>query len=106
MPLATSVHELLPELVAIPAGPFVMGSSDGADDERPPHEVDLDEYLIATKPVSHRDYMRFVEETGYRVPAVHDVPLVATAAGSEGIHSFRGMCEAYAWRDGRPGERR
>lgn len=104
MPLATSAQELLPELVEIPAGPFLMGSIDGADDERPPHEVHLDEYLIATRPVSHRDYVRFVEETGYRIPAVYDLPLVATAAGSEGIRSFRAMCEAYAWHDGGPPE--
>jgi len=30
-----------PEMVVIPAGSFTMGSSDGADDEKPPHKVTI-----------------------------------------------------------------
>ena len=104
MPLANTAHELLPDLVEIPSGPFLMGSSDGGDDERPVHEVYLDEYQIAAKPVSHDEYARFIDDTGYRAPGVEDLPLVATAAGSEGIRAFLQMCEGYAWHDGRPPE--
>ena len=45
--------DLLPELVLIPSGEFLMGSDDGADDERPAHRVHLDGFNIAVQPVTH-----------------------------------------------------
>lgn len=54
--------------VRVPAGAFVMGSSDDPwayDNEQPGHVVDLPAYFIDTVPVSNRAYRRFVEEGGY-----------------------------------------
>ena len=41
----TLSQETVPEMVAIPAGEFIMGSDDGDEDERPAHPVHLDELL-------------------------------------------------------------
>ena len=46
--------DLLPELALIPAGDFLMGSDDAEDDERPPHRVHVDEFLIGVHPVTQR----------------------------------------------------
>jgi formylglycine-generating enzyme required for sulfatase activity len=56
------------ELVTIPAGPFLMGSSDADemafDDEKPQHELTLPAFKIAKYPVTNAQYLRFVEATG------------------------------------------
>ncbi|MGZ4473746.1 MAG: ergothioneine biosynthesis protein EgtB [Nocardioidaceae bacterium] len=54
--------------VRVPAGRFVMGTSEDPwayDNERPAHEVDLPAYFIDTTPVSNRAYRGFVEDGGY-----------------------------------------
>jgi iron(II)-dependent oxidoreductase len=54
--------------VLVPAGPFVMGSSDDPwayDNERPGHVVDVPSYYIDTEPVSNAAYQRFIEDGGY-----------------------------------------
>jgi hypothetical protein len=58
------------ELVTIPAGPFLMGSS-GADEqardkEKPQHELILPDYQIGKYPVTNAEYARFVEAGGYK----------------------------------------
>ncbi len=55
-----------PELVAIPAGSFTMGSQRGYGDESPPHTVELDSYAIGVTPVTVGQYRVFVEAGGYR----------------------------------------
>jgi formylglycine-generating enzyme required for sulfatase activity len=56
-------------LVRVPAGAFLMGSQDGDadadDDEKPAHEVYLDEYWIGKCEVTNEQFARFVAETGY-----------------------------------------
>jgi len=58
----------LDELVSVPAGPFLMGSSsaDGmaSDDEKPQHRVTLRGFKIGKYPVTNAQYLRFVEATG------------------------------------------
>ena len=67
-----------PQMISIPAGTFLMGSSpeqaeqaikDGADkkwveNEKPQHEVDLSEYSIAKYLLTNREYQFFVKEGG------------------------------------------
>lgn len=43
-------------MVTVPAGPFMMGSDDGFDDEEPIHEVELDEYQIDLYEVTNYQY--------------------------------------------------
>ncbi|RME76256.1 MAG: formylglycine-generating enzyme family protein [Chloroflexi bacterium] len=53
-----------PDMVMIPAGTFLMGSSTGAPDEQPEHEVTLDAFLLDRFEVSNADYRRCVAEGG------------------------------------------
>ncbi|MCP4425439.1 MAG: SUMF1/EgtB/PvdO family nonheme iron enzyme, partial [Chloroflexi bacterium] len=57
-----------PDWVDVPAGEFVMGSSDGREDEKPQHTLYLDNYQIARVPVTNAQYRLFVEA------AKHDPP--------------------------------
>jgi formylglycine-generating enzyme len=91
--------DLLPELVLIPSGEFLMGSDDGAADERPAHRVHLDAFNIAVQPVTHAEYSRFVRETAHRSPAIYELPLVVTAGGPEREQAFRAAGQPYVWID-------
>jgi formylglycine-generating enzyme required for sulfatase activity len=57
------------EFVAVPAGPFLMGSSDddelADDDEKPQHELTLDTYWIGKTEVTNAQFRPFVEGDGY-----------------------------------------
>lgn len=64
----TRLRTVLPELVLIPAGDFLMGDDTGRRDERPAHRVWLDAFLIATLPVTNRQYAVFLAATGSAPP--------------------------------------
>lgn len=64
----SSVSLLLPELIAVPGGLFVMGCSRGRDDEKPPHEVFVPPFRAASKPVSNAQYAAFVQLSGQPPP--------------------------------------
>ena len=55
------------DMVWIPAGEFMMGSSDdeGRSDEYPTHEVKLSGYWIDTHEVTNAQFKKFVKATGY-----------------------------------------
>lgn len=60
-----------PLMVRIPAGPFLMGSTeeqvkkgDANEDEIPQHQVDLSEFWIGKYPVTNAEYQSFVLEGG------------------------------------------
>ncbi len=61
------------ELIRIPAGDFLMGSSitdhDASDDEKPQHRVYLDEYWISKTPVTVAQFDAFVKSSGYMTMA-------------------------------------
>jgi formylglycine-generating enzyme required for sulfatase activity len=60
------------EFVAVPAGEFAMGSSDGdrqaTRSEKPQHRVYLDDYYIGRTPVTRAQYQAFVDATGHPWP--------------------------------------
>jgi formylglycine-generating enzyme required for sulfatase activity len=62
-----------PDLVAIPAGRFVMGTDDprgySSDGEGPPHEVELGGYRIGSHAVTNAEFAGFVAATGHRTIA-------------------------------------
>jgi formylglycine-generating enzyme required for sulfatase activity len=70
---STLVGDLLvPDITwcEIPAGPFLMGSSEPKDanayeDEKPQHRVELHSYRIGLYPVTNAQYRLFVEGGGY-----------------------------------------
>jgi sulfatase modifying factor 1 len=49
----------------IPPGRFTMGSEDFYPEERPVHEVDVGGFWIEERPVTVREFRRFVKDTGY-----------------------------------------
>jgi formylglycine-generating enzyme required for sulfatase activity/energy-coupling factor transporter ATP-binding protein EcfA2 len=59
------------EWCEVPAGPFLMGSSEddaeAYDDEKPQHELSLPTYYVSRYPVTVAQFRVFVEETGYEV---------------------------------------
>ena len=54
--------------VTLDGGTFTMGSEHGEDDEKPPHQVTLSPYLMSRYPVTNRQYVSFVMETGKEAP--------------------------------------
>jgi formylglycine-generating enzyme len=54
---------LLPALVPISAGSFLMGSDVGQDNEKPVHRVWVDPFLLAACQVTNADYARFLRDT-------------------------------------------
>jgi formylglycine-generating enzyme required for sulfatase activity len=69
-----------PQMVRVPAGPFLMGSTeeqikqaikDGQEEakqELPQHTVKLSEYFIGKYRVTNAEYQAFVREVGYKPP--------------------------------------
>ena len=58
-----------PDLSWIPGGSFRMGSDDHYPEEAPAHTVTVDGFWIEKRPVTNRQFRRFVAETGYRTVA-------------------------------------
>ncbi len=74
-------------MVAIPAGPFLMGSVEkvGRDDERPQRSVYVDAFSIDSVEVTNARYLVFVEATGHRHPPnpYQDSGVLTSAKGVE-----------------------
>jgi formylglycine-generating enzyme required for sulfatase activity len=56
------------EMIAIPAGPFVMGNDAGPADERPAHEIRLAAFSIDRFPVTNAGFAEFLEVHGHTNP--------------------------------------
>ena len=59
---------VMPEMVTIPAGDFMMGCGVGGDNEKPVHRVWVDAFAMAKYAVTNSDYAHFVESTQYEPP--------------------------------------
>lgn len=57
-------------MVYVPAGEFTMG--DGVGENSLPHRVELSGFWIGVYAVTNAQYLKFVEETGHRVPGKMD----------------------------------
>lgn len=62
------------EMILIKEGRFTMGSTDGADDERPIHDVKLHRFWMDRTEVTNAEFARFVKATGYRTTAEKEGP--------------------------------
>jgi formylglycine-generating enzyme required for sulfatase activity len=56
------------EMVLVPAGPFLMGSTDGEPDERPVHTVSVAAFYIDRYEVTHAQYAMFLQAKGHKPP--------------------------------------
>ena len=58
-----------PEMVSIPAGSFMMGSSsaeqDGQNDEKPRHQIQVNRFALGKYEVTRQQFGLFVDDTGY-----------------------------------------
>ncbi len=68
------LDSLTPPWVAVPAGPFLMGSDpkkdkDARPDEQPQRSVYVSLYYITQTPITNAQFERFVQATGYRTTA-------------------------------------
>jgi formylglycine-generating enzyme required for sulfatase activity len=75
-----------------------MGAADAEEDERPVHRVYISEFFIGRFPVTQDDYARFVRATGYRLPAVREIPLIAR----DKEFTFKELAAPYVWRQREP----
>jgi len=58
------------EMVQVPAGPFMMGSSDGDPDEAPERQVFLKGFFIDRYEVTQDEYLRFAKMTKRQLPRI------------------------------------
>jgi formylglycine-generating enzyme required for sulfatase activity len=56
-------------MVLVPAGEFMMGSTEGDADEKPVHRVSLDAFYLDKYEVTNKLFQKFVQETGYQTTA-------------------------------------
>ena len=59
-----AAQSVAPEMIEIPAGPFVMGSDSGPADERPAHTVNLGAFAIDRLPVTNAQFAAFLNIAG------------------------------------------
>src|SRR5260370_23482734 len=59
---------LIPALISVPEGWFLMGCDTGQDNEKPVHRVWVDEFLLAAGQVTNAEYERFLRATGSQPP--------------------------------------
>ena len=63
---------LIPEMLAVPAGSFLMGDDEGEFDERPRHLVRVGAFRLARFPVTNEQYANYLKETGASAPRFWD----------------------------------
>jgi formylglycine-generating enzyme required for sulfatase activity len=61
---------LASEMVLVPAGNFLMGSTSGNADEQPQHTVYLDAYYIDKYEVTNAEFEQFIDAGGYDIQAL------------------------------------
>jgi formylglycine-generating enzyme len=63
-----------PEMVVIPEGDFLMGSDQGAGNERPVHRVRVDRFALARTAITNRLYQFFLAATLRDIPREFSEP--------------------------------
>ena len=59
----------IPEMVEIPSGDFIMGSSHGTEDQKPPHRMSIDNaFAISKYEVTFEQYDAFAKATSRKLP--------------------------------------
>ncbi len=63
-----SSHLVVPELILIRGGVFIMGSDAGREDEAPAHEVEVADFYMARFATTNAEYSVFLEEAATPEP--------------------------------------
>jgi formylglycine-generating enzyme required for sulfatase activity len=61
---SNEVEPLLAEMVVIPGGVYMRGSTEGARDEMPRHEIRLPSFAFDIHPVTNEQFVRFLQAMG------------------------------------------
>ncbi|MGH7456743.1 MAG: formylglycine-generating enzyme family protein, partial [bacterium] len=61
-----AVFMVPPVWVELPGGKFVMGSDQGENDEKPPHEVEISPFKISKYPITNAQFELFMNDGGYQ----------------------------------------
>ena len=75
MKAAIDPGAILPELISLPGGEFVMGHDRHRRDDRPAHRVSLGPFRAAVSPVTNAEYSRYVEASGAALPRFDGNPI-------------------------------
>lgn len=67
---ASQAEPVREDMVMIPAGPFVRGTTSGGFDEQPQRTIFLDTFTIDRYEVTNHQYQQFVQATGHRKPGL------------------------------------
>jgi len=76
-------------MALVPAGAFMMGSESGDSDERPVHEVYLDDFYIDVYEVTNAQFVEFMNDMGN-----HGIIWLGTGDDDARIHKSGGSWEA------------
>jgi formylglycine-generating enzyme required for sulfatase activity len=71
------------KMLLIPAGDFMMGSTEGLADEEPVHHVSLDAFYLDKYEVTNKLFQKFVRETGYETTAEKEDRAAGVTSGGE-----------------------
>jgi formylglycine-generating enzyme required for sulfatase activity len=71
---------MIPDLVLIPGGEFLMGQADGRDEERPVHRVSVAPFRLGRCQVTNAEYDEFRHATGRVMPPFRMQPEFADPA--------------------------
>ena len=71
------------KMLLIPAGDFMMGSTEGLADEEPVHQVLLDAFYLDKYEVTNTLFQKFVHETGYETTAEKEGRAAAVTSDGE-----------------------
>lgn len=68
-----------PEMILLPGGSFLMGADNFYAEEGPVREVRVESFAMDVTPVTHREFSRFIDATGYvtwaeRTPTAGNYP--------------------------------
>jgi formylglycine-generating enzyme required for sulfatase activity len=58
------IEPILTEMVVIPGGTYIRGSSEGSRDEMPRHQVHLSSFAMDIHPVTNEQFVRFLQVMG------------------------------------------
>ena len=108
--IALNLADPAGEMVLIPGGTFVMGRTDGPEDEKPPHEVTLSPFHLDKTEVTNAQFAAFVKATKYvtiaeRKPTLAEFPDADASllkAGSAVFYAADASMDPGTWTRGHP----
>jgi formylglycine-generating enzyme required for sulfatase activity len=60
---------LMPQMIHVEGGTFMMGNGLGSKDEQPAHKVTVTSFYFGKYEVTYQDFKKFVDATGYKTEA-------------------------------------